>query len=71
MWTVRLQLGLVLALLIAGAELRVAFGVLGVEHEASAAQVNLFLALAMWAAASVTMLFAVAFGPRASVSARS
>jgi YhgE/Pip-like protein len=63
MWTVRLLLALVFALLIAGAELWVAFGLLGVEHEASATQVYLFLALVMWAAVSVTMLFAVVFGP--------
>ena len=59
----RLLLGLVFALLVAGAELWVAFGLLGVEHEASTPQVYSFLALAMWAAVSVTMLFAVAFGP--------
>jgi ABC-2 family transporter len=63
LWTVRLLLGLVFSLLIAGAELLVAFGLLGVEHEASTAQVYLFLALATTAAVSVTMLFAVAFGP--------
>ena len=63
MWTVRLLLGLVFTLLVAAAELWVAFGVLGVEHDASATQVYLFLALAMWAAVSVTMLFAVVFGP--------
>ena len=63
LWTVRLLLGLVFALLVAGAELWVAFGLLGVEHEASTPQVYSFLALAMWAAVSVTMLFAVAFGP--------
>lgn len=63
LWTVRLLLGLAYALLIAGAELWVAFGLLGVEHEASTAQVYLFLALATTAAASVTMLLAVAFGP--------
>jgi hypothetical protein len=63
LWTVRLLLGLVFGLLIAGAELLVAFGLLGVEHEASTAQVYLFLALATAAAVSVTMLFAVAFGP--------
>ena len=63
LWTVRLLIGLVLALLIAAAELWVAFGLLGVEHEASTAQVYSFLALAVWAAVSVTMLFAVAFGP--------
>ena len=63
LWTIRLLFGLVFALLVAGAELWVAFGLLGVEHEASTAQVYLFLALVMWAAISVTMLFAVAFGP--------
>jgi hypothetical protein len=63
LWTVRLLLGLVFGLLIAGAELLVAFGLLGVEHEASTAQVCLFLTLATTAAVSVTMLFAVAFGP--------
>ncbi|MBA2534744.1 MAG: DUF3533 domain-containing protein [Rubrobacter sp.] len=63
MWTVRLLLGLIFALLAAGVELWVAFGFLGVEHEASTTQAYLFLALAMWAAVSVTMLFAVAFGP--------
>ena len=56
MWTVRLLLGLVVALILAAAELWVAFGLLGVEHEASTAQVYLFLALAMWAAMSVTMV---------------
>jgi hypothetical protein len=40
----------------------VAFGLLGVEHEASAAQVYLFVALATTAAAAVTMLLAVVFG---------
>ncbi|MBA2713871.1 MAG: DUF3533 domain-containing protein [Rubrobacteraceae bacterium] len=63
LWTVRLLLGLVFALLVAGAELWVAFGLLGVEHEASATQAYVFLALAMWAAVAVTMLFATAFGP--------
>ena len=63
LWTVRLLLGLVFGLLIAGAELLVAFGLLGVEHEASTAQVYLFLTLATTAAVSVTMLFAVVFGP--------
>ncbi len=62
LWTVRLLLALVYGALVAGAELWVAFGLLGVEHEASTAQVYLFLALATTAAASVTMLFAVAFG---------
>ncbi|MEJ7816669.1 MAG: ABC transporter permease [Rubrobacter sp.] len=62
LWTVRLLLGLVYGALVAGAELWVAFGLLGVEHEASMAQVYLFLALATTAAASVTMLLAVVFG---------
>jgi YhgE/Pip-like protein len=62
LWTVRLLLGFVYGALVAGAELWVAFGLLGVEHEASTAQVYLFAALATTAAASVTMLFAVAFG---------
>jgi YhgE/Pip-like protein len=63
MWTLRLLVGLVMALIVAAAELWVAFGLLGVEHEASAAQVYMFVALAMWAAMSVTMVLAVAFGP--------
>ncbi len=62
LWTTRLLLGLVYGALVAGAESWVAFGVLGVEHEASTAQVYLFLVLATTVAASVTMLFAVAFG---------
>jgi hypothetical protein len=62
LWTVRLLLALVFAALVAAAELWVAFGLLGVEHEASTTQVYLFLSLATTAAVSVTMLFAVAFG---------
>jgi YhgE/Pip-like protein len=62
-WTVRLLLGLLTALLLAAAELWVAFGLLGVEHEAGIAQVYLFVALGMWAAMSVTMVLAVAVGP--------
>jgi YhgE/Pip-like protein len=62
LWTIRLIVGLVYGALVAGAELWVAFGLLGVEHEASAAQVYLFVALATSAVASVTMLFAVVFG---------
>jgi YhgE/Pip-like protein len=63
MWTVRILLGLVAALILASVELWVAFGLLGVEREASTAQVYLFVALAMWAAMSVTMVLTVAFGP--------
>jgi hypothetical protein len=61
LWTVRLLLGLVYAALVAGAELWVAFSLLGVEHEANTAQVYLFVALATTAAAFVTMLLAVVF----------
>jgi YhgE/Pip-like protein len=63
LWTVRLLLAFVYAALVAGAELWVAFGLLGVEHEASTMQVYLFLALAITGAVTVTMLFAVIFGP--------
>lgn len=63
LWTVRLLLGLVYAALVAGAELWVAFGLLGVEHEASTMQVYLFLSLAIAAIVSITMLLAVLFGP--------
>ncbi len=63
MWTVRLIAGLVYAALVAGIELWVAFGLLGVEHEASATQVYVFLALAIAAAVSVTMLLVAALGP--------
>jgi YhgE/Pip-like protein len=63
LWTVRLLLALVFAALVAGAELCVAFGLLGVEHEASTMQVYVFLMLAILAILSVTMIFAVIFGP--------
>jgi YhgE/Pip-like protein len=63
MWTVRLLLGLVTALILAAAELWVAFGLLGVEHDASTVQVYLFVALGMWTAMAVTMVLAAAFGP--------
>ena len=63
LWTVRLLIGLVYAALVAAAELWVAFGVVGVEHEASTAQVYLFLAFAIAAALAVTILLAVALGP--------
>jgi YhgE/Pip-like protein len=62
-WTVRLLVGAVAALVLAAAELWVAFGLLGVEHEASTAQVYLFVSLGMWAAMSVTMVLAVLLGP--------
>jgi len=63
LWTVRLFVGLVYAALIAGVELWVAFGLLGVEHEAGTAQVYAFLAFSVAAAVAVTMLLTVALGP--------
>ena len=63
LWTVRLLAGLVYAALVAAAELWVAFGVVGVEHEASTTQVYLFLAFAVAAVLTVTMLLAAALGP--------
>jgi YhgE/Pip-like protein len=63
LWTVKLLLGFVYAALVAGVELWVAFGVVGVEHEASTTQVYLFLAFAIAAILTATMLFAAALGP--------
>jgi YhgE/Pip-like protein len=63
LWTVRLLMGLVYAALVAGVELWVAFGAVGIEHEASTAQVYLFLAFAVAAVLTVTMLLAAALGP--------
>lgn len=62
LWTARLLVMLVYAALVAAAELLVAFGVVGVEHEAGAGQVYVFLAVAIAASSSITMLFAEAFG---------
>jgi ABC-2 type transporter len=55
-------LGFVYAALVAGIELWVAFSLVGVEHEASTAQVYTFLALAIAAALTVTMVLAAALG---------
>jgi hypothetical protein len=63
LWTVRLALGFVYAALVAGVELWVAFSVVGVEHEASTTQVYLFLAFAIAAILTVTLLLAAAMGP--------
>lgn len=57
------MLGFVYAALVAAVELWVAFGLVGVEHEASTAQVYLFLAFAGAAATVVTMFLAAALGP--------
>jgi hypothetical protein len=62
LWTVRLVLGFVYAALVAGVELWVAFSLVGVEHEAGTAQVYTFLAFAMAAVLTVTMLLAAAMG---------
>ena len=63
LWTVRLALGFVYAALVAGVELWVAFSLVGVEHEASTTQVYLFLAFAIAAALTVTLLLAAVMGP--------
>ena len=63
LWTVSLLMGFVYAALVAGVELLVAFGVVGVEHEASTTQVYLFLAFATAGVLTVTMLLAAALGP--------
>jgi YhgE/Pip-like protein len=63
LWTVRLALGFVYAALVAGVELWAAFSLVGVEHEASATQVYLFLAFAIAAGLAVTILLAAAMGP--------
>ena len=63
LWTVMLLLGLLYAALAAGAELSVASGIIGVEYEAEALQVFLFLALAIGAIMAVVMLLVALFGP--------
>jgi YhgE/Pip-like protein len=63
LWTVRLALGFVYAALVAGVELWVAFSLVGVEHETSTTQVYLFLAFAIAAILTVTLLLAAAMGP--------
>lgn len=63
LWTVMLLLGALYAVLAAGVELGVAFGVVGVEHEASILQVFVFLALAIAGTMAVTMLLMMLLGP--------
>ena len=62
LWSAKLLLGLVYAALVAAAEVWVAFGLLGVEHEASTAQVYLFLVFANATILAVTMLLAAVLG---------
>ncbi len=63
LWTARLLVGLLYAALVAGVELWVAFGILGVEHDAGTTEVWAFLALAVAATVAVTMLLTAALGP--------
>ena len=62
LWTVMILLGGLYTALVAGAELGVAFGVVGVEHEASTGEVFLFLMLAIGAIMAVVMLLISLFG---------
>ena len=62
LWTVMILLGGLYTALAAGAELGVAFGVVGVEHEADTLQVFLFLALSIGAILAVVMLLMALFG---------
>lgn len=63
LWTVMLLLGALYAVLATGAELGVAFGLIGVEHEAGTRQVFLFLTLAVAAIMAVAMLSVLLLGP--------
>jgi uncharacterized phage infection (PIP) family protein YhgE len=62
LWTVMLLLGLLYAALAAGAELGVAFGIVGVEYEAGLVEIFLFLTLAIGAIMAVVMLLMALFG---------
>jgi YhgE/Pip-like protein len=62
LWTMRLLVGFLYAALVAAAELWVAFGLLGVEHDAGSGQVWAFLALAVGATLAATMLLVAALG---------
>lgn len=63
LWTVRLLVGLLFSALVAAVELWVAFGVLGVEHEADIAQVYLFLVPAVAAILYAVMFLVALLGP--------
>ena len=63
LWSARLLMVFVYAAVAAGAELGVAFGLLGVGHGAGAGQVWAFIALAVAVTATLTLLLAAALGP--------
>lgn len=63
LWTARLLVCFAYAALVAAVEMWVAFGLLGVEHDAGAAEVWVFLALAVAATLAATMLLAAVLGP--------
>ena len=63
LWTVRLLLSLLYAALVAGAELLVAFGAVGVGHEAGTLRVFLFLTLSVASIVALTLLLMSLLGP--------
>lgn len=62
LWTVMILLGGLYTVLVAGAEVWVAFGIIGVEHEASLGEMFLFVVLAIAAIMAVVMLLVALFG---------
>ncbi|MGB3633222.1 MAG: ABC transporter permease [Rubrobacteraceae bacterium] len=62
LWTVMVLLGGLYTALVAGAEVGVAFGVVGVDHEAGLLSVFLFLVLAIAAIMAVVMVLMALFG---------
>lgn len=62
-WTLMLLLGALFAALAAGAELWVAFGIVGVDHEAGLQEVFVFLVLSIGTIMAVTMLLMTLIGP--------
>lgn len=67
LWTVMLLPGVLYAVLAAGAELVVAFGLIGVEHEAGTQQVFILLVVAIAAIMAVTMLLMSLLGGPAGI----
>lgn len=63
LWTLMLLLGALFAALAAGAELWVAFGLVGVDHESGVQEVFVFLALSIGTIMAVTMIFMTLLGP--------
>lgn len=62
LWTVMILLGGLYTALVAGAEVGVTFGVVGVDHEADLLPVFLFVVLAIAAIMAVVMLLVALFG---------